>query len=157
MRTQLLTFFFFFFCSGGLVWASGRALTPFQAAARPGQLVTVSGVVSGLGGLPDGIILRVGDAPSLPVIVPAAVRRAMRQDPAGLVGKSVTVTGFVSRGRAPVSLRVGQPGQLDRAIMRLSIHLGRRVRKTLQWKCIEVHAMRRKINVLIEIGRVACQ
>ena len=110
MRTQLLALLFV--CSTGVAWASGRILTPGQAVTRRGQLVTISGVVSGLGGHPGGVILHVGTAPSMPVFVPAAVRRAMRQNPATLVGKSVQATGFVSSARAPLSLRVGHAGQL---------------------------------------------
>ena len=110
MRTQLLALLFA--CQASTVWASGRTITPGQAASRRGQLVTISGVVSGLGGHPDGVILRVGDAPSMPVFVPAAVRHALRTDPAALVGRSIEVTGFVSGQRAPLSLRVGSPGQL---------------------------------------------
>ena len=110
MRTQLLALLFV--CSTATAWASGLVLTPAQAVTRRGQLVTISGVVSGLGGHPGGVILRVGAAPSMPVFVPAAVRRTMRQNPATLIGKSVQVTGFVSNGRAPLSLRVGHAGQL---------------------------------------------
>lgn len=93
--------------------ASGRAMTPGQATGHRGQLVTVSGVVSSLGGRPDGITLRVGPEPSLPVTIPAAVRRTLSTDPAQWIGRTVEVTGFVSPAREPLELRIAHAGQLS--------------------------------------------
>jgi hypothetical protein len=110
MRTQLLALFIAGSVSTAL--ASPRSLTPAQAVSRRGQLVTVTGVVSGLGGHPSGVILRVGTAPSMPVLIPSGVRRAMRTDPTALIGKTVQVTGFVSSGRSPLGVRLGSASQL---------------------------------------------
>lgn len=111
MRTRLLATLLLF--SAATCMASGRVLTPLEALGRRGQLVTLQGEITGLGGHPSGLILRVGSNPSIPVLVPNGVRPGLHKNPSALVGQTVQVTGFVSNGAQPVALRVGSDGQLN--------------------------------------------
>jgi hypothetical protein len=97
------------FLAGTALAAAGPRIAPEDAERYRAQLVTLAGVVSEVQSRADGVVLRVGSHPGVPVLVPQSARARFRTDPMTWHEKAVEVTGFLTPPGRPLAMVVQHP------------------------------------------------
>ena len=95
--------------AGTALGGAGPRIIPGEAGIHRAQLVTVVGPVTEVQDRAEGMILRLGAEPSLPVLVPSAARARFRQDLTALHRRRVEVTGFITPHGRPLALVLERP------------------------------------------------